>query len=126
MTNYYNINVTLHLTKNSDTGSGFCTTGFTFGRNLVKDSTGEIFSNLPTMGHLVTVCGYPYGGIQSGAYWFSIENEDNVVLYQPLATASGSTFAVFPNIYYPANSKFVAHCDDSGAGMYKFNILVRK
>lgn len=74
---------------------------------------GSVVTTLPSRGHIQTVVGFPTGYLtataQSGNFWFTIETRDNVIMYQCPATDSGSVFTAFPDLWYPAGSKFVAH-----------------
>ena len=74
--------------------------------------TGTVVSELPSVGHIQSVIGFPTGHltatVQTGSFWFSIDTRDNVIIYQSPVTATGVSF-VQPDIWYPAGSKFVCH-----------------
>nr|URC17153.1 MAG: hypothetical protein [Lokiarchaeota virus Ratatoskr Meg22_1012] len=116
MGNSYNFRRELHSVT-PGTGSTYYSSGWLGVKPTVPEGnealSGIVFKELPSVGHIQTVAGFPTSYLsalaQSGDFWFSIDTRDNIVIYQCPKTDSGSTFISFPDVWYPAGSKFVCH-----------------
>ena len=106
------------------TGSTYYSSGWLGNKPSIVGLAGSIVTVVPTMGHIQTVVGLPSGGVQSGNFWFSIDTRDNVIIYQAAVCASGSTEKWFPDIWYPAGSKFVCHADKNAPCDYLFDGVI--